>query len=142
LDSARYMTPAGKAFALYLYDVTKRELKRPVDVLNILLGKLRVTFRAAEETATWSSDVGVDIVTVLMKWLKYLREEGYIAKSFTKISFVLSRDGVEVEGTRVEVTVEMPDGVAWAVEVAIAGAQIETRLLHYEVRRQLVVSQN
>jgi len=32
--------------------------------------------------------------------------------------------------------------VAWAVEVAIAGAQIETRLLHYEVRRQLVVSQN
>jgi len=131
LDSARYVTHAGKAFAQYLYDVTKRELKRPVDVLNILLNELDVKFdegkfgdRAAERAA-------LDIFNVLLKWLRYLRDEGYVVNFFTKSAFIID-DGVE--GGTVEVTVEMPSGVRWTLEITMSGAQIKPRIIRVEKR--------
>lgn len=131
LESAMYTTAAGVAFARYLYNVTKSELRKPVDVFNILLNELDVKFdegkfgnRAAERAA-------LDIFNVLLKWLRYLRDEGYVVNFFTKSAFIID-DGVE--GGTVEVTVEMPSGVKWTVEITMDGAQIKSRLTRIEAR--------
>jgi len=136
LDSIEYSTPAGEAFAWHLYKATERRLKAPIDVLNVLLSELHVYFDKKKFGRRSAERAAGDIALALTTWLKYLQAEGYISR------FVMKIDLVDGARQPIVVTVETPDGARWTVEVATRGVWIKPRLLNYEVKRQLVVSQN
>jgi len=142
LDSARYSTPAGRAFALYLYKATERRgLKAPIDVLNVLLIDLHAYLDPKKYGHGAVGRAAMDIAVAIERWLRYLREEGHIVNFSAKYAFLLDGDRRTVTGGTVEVAVETPDGFKWVVKLTIDGELIRPQLLRYETRR-LCVSAN